>query len=87
MDDSLSHRLDNVRKPCQLLGLQFTRRIKEIDHSQFIDDTLLLGGASVVIETMFTYVLDSYLNAFGVCVNKQKDACMHGIFLQDYLIQ
>jgi hypothetical protein len=46
MAESLSIKLDHERRMGRLLGLSFTIGVKSINHSQFVDDTLLLGAAS-----------------------------------------
>jgi hypothetical protein len=48
------------------------RGVKSLNHSQFIDDTLFLGGASQIIALRFKQVLDSFLDASGGEVNHWK---------------
>jgi hypothetical protein len=43
-----------------------------MNHSQFTDDTLLLGGASIIIATRFKRILDSFLDASRGAVNNIK---------------
>ena len=46
MVESLSECLEQVRITSQLLGIKYMEGIISINHSQFVDDTILLGGAS-----------------------------------------
>jgi hypothetical protein len=57
MDDSLRKKLEEI----QLVSLQrifIARRTKEINHSQFADDAILLGEAFMVITERFKEVMD-----------------------------
>ena len=46
--------------------------VKDINHSQFADDTLLLGGAGVQSAKNFKKELDIYLQISGSKINPQK---------------
>jgi hypothetical protein len=59
----LSRKLEHERIVGNILGLQITRRAKNLNHSQFAEDTLLLGGASMIIARRFKLVLDFFLDA------------------------
>jgi len=43
-----------------------------MNHSQFVDDTLLLGGASVVIASIFKQMMESFLDASNGAINNRK---------------
>jgi hypothetical protein len=43
-----------------------------MNHSQFVDDTLLLGGDSTIISSRFKAILDSSLDSSGGDVNNKK---------------
>ena len=45
----LSFQLDSTRHDQDLPGIKMARGIKDINHAQFVDDTILLGGASNII--------------------------------------
>jgi hypothetical protein len=45
---------------------------KHINHSQFADDILFLGGASSIIARRFKMVLDQFLSVSGGLVNSHK---------------
>jgi hypothetical protein len=49
MADSLSRQLEYERENGNLPGLQMARGVKNLNQYQFVDDTLLLGGASQII--------------------------------------
>jgi hypothetical protein len=55
-----------------ITGLCTDRGVKRINHSQFLDDTLLLGGASRIIETWFKLVLDQFTHISGGIINENK---------------
>ena len=48
------------------------RGVKDINHAQFADDTLLLGGASPNIVRRFKHDLDLYQEASGSKINYNK---------------
>jgi hypothetical protein len=48
------------------------RGVKSINHSQFTDDTLLLGGASVTIAKRFKDNLDLFTQASRGLINHLK---------------
>jgi hypothetical protein len=70
--DSLSCKLEEERRINRLPGLLIARGVKEINHSQFADDTLLLGAATTIIAKRFQKVLDSFLSASGGQLNSAK---------------
>ena len=45
----LSFQLDSAKHDQDLPGIKIARGIKDINHAQFADDTILLGGASQII--------------------------------------
>jgi hypothetical protein len=64
--------LEEERRKGNLLGLHIAIGVKEINHSQFADDTLLLGSASICIAMHFQKVLNSFLAASGGKLNISK---------------
>lgn len=72
LEDSLSRKLEDERRKGRLSRLLIARGVKEINHSQFADDTLLLGAASIIIVNRFQKVLDSFLLASGGKLNSAK---------------
>jgi hypothetical protein len=70
--ESLSKKLEHERELGNLPRLQISRGVKNMNHSQFVDDTLFLGGASIIIASRFKSILDSFLDASGGAVNNIK---------------
>jgi hypothetical protein len=57
--------------------------VKDINHAQFADDTLLLGGASVLSARNFKQELDRYKEVSGSKTNYKKAKSMAGIAHQE----
>eukprot|EP00253_Pinus_taeda_P022364 PITA_22364 len=55
-----------------LPGLRSTHKAKDINHAQFADDTLLLGGASLFSARHFKRELDIYGSISGSKINYRK---------------
>jgi hypothetical protein len=72
MVDSLSKMLECERQTSSLQGISIIRGAKELNHSQFATDTLLLGGASMVIIEQIKAMLEIFVNASGGSVNRRK---------------
>jgi hypothetical protein len=70
--ESLSRKLEAKRIFGNLPGIQNVHGVKSLNHSQFIDDNLLLGGASRIIDLRFKQVLNTFLDALGGEVNHRK---------------
>jgi hypothetical protein len=49
MEEALNKRFHFEIRVGNILGIRMVRGTMNINHSQFADDTLLLGGASIVI--------------------------------------
>jgi hypothetical protein len=54
------------------MGIWMARGTKDINHAQFVDDTLLLGGASPTIAHKFKVELDYYCRLSGSKLNHRK---------------
>eukprot|EP00253_Pinus_taeda_P008030 PITA_08030 len=72
MAETLSVHLENFRNKREITGICIERGIKEINHSLFADDTLLIGGASSLMARRFKRVLDAFLQASGGKLNNRK---------------
>ena len=48
------------------------QNVKDINHAQFTDDTLLLGGASIISAGFFKRELDIYKEVSGSKISFQK---------------
>lgn len=72
MAETLSIHLEKLRKQKEITGISIERGTKEINHSLFADDTLLIRGASSLIAKRFKKVLDAFLAALGGKLNNKK---------------
>jgi hypothetical protein len=54
------------------MGIKIVRGVKDINHAQFVNDTLLLGGASTIIACKFKQKLDLYKEDSGSQINNRK---------------
>lgn len=72
MAETLSIHLENLRKKKEIIGISIARGIKEINHSLFADDTLLIGGASSLMARRFKRTLDTFLAVSGGLLNNNK---------------
>jgi len=72
MAENLSRKLENKRFVRILPGLQIARGVKNMNYSQFANNTLLLGGKYVTIAVKFKQVLDSFIDASRGVVNHMK---------------
>eukprot|EP00253_Pinus_taeda_P001787 PITA_01787 len=68
----LSFQLDHNLQSQILPGLRMVHQVKDINHAQFADDTLLLGGASINSAKSFKKELDSYREVSGSKINYAK---------------
>ena len=48
------------------------RGTKDINHAQFVNDTIMLGGANHLIERRFKFEFDSYFKASSNKLNLRK---------------
>jgi len=77
MVESFSRALDFNRRVHLIIGIKFGEWVKNINHSQFSDDTLLIGGASTTIAKRFKSLLDKYMSYSSGMVNNLK-SCIYG---------
>jgi len=68
----LSFQLNHSQQLGCLPGICMTRNVKNINHAQFADDTLLLGGASIPTARHFKQELEIYKQNSGSKINFQK---------------
>jgi hypothetical protein len=54
------------------MGIKIARGVKDINHAQFVNDRLLLGRASTIIDRKFKQQLDLYKEASGSQINYKK---------------
>jgi len=55
-----------------LRGIMISKRVKVVNHSQFVDDTLFLGGISLIVVERFKESLDKYTVTFMGLIKKTK---------------
>jgi hypothetical protein len=72
MAKSLSRKLEAKHRMGHLPGIQIAHGVKDINHSQFVDDTLLLGVAFAIIARRFKKILDDFLSASWGKINSSK---------------
>lgn len=72
MAETLSIQLESQRNKREIIGISIARGIKEINHSLFANDTLLIGGASSIIARRFKKILDVFLVVSGGLLNNKK---------------
>ena len=77
MVESFSKDLDYKSHTGLITGIKFWNGVKNINHSQFADDTLLMGGASNIIARRFKTLLDRYMSYSGGMINYLK-ICIYG---------
>ena len=72
MVESFSKDLDYKSHTGLITGIKFWNGVKNINHSQFVDDTLLMGAASNIIGSHFKTVLDRYMSYSRGMINHLK---------------
>jgi hypothetical protein len=72
MEETLGRQLEKDQTSKGIPGIKIARGTKRINHSQFADDTLLIGGASIVIAKRLKNALDNFTQASGALINSAK---------------
>jgi len=57
-----------------VLGIRVMQSLDPVNHSLFVDDSLLLGGASMKIAKGFKEILQNICSISGALINKRKSA-------------
>jgi hypothetical protein len=86
MADSLSRKLTTEKMVGSVLGIRLTKGPDPINHALFVDDSLMLGGASINISKNFSKILQSFCNISGGLINKKKIA-VYGWNVEQQTIQ
>jgi hypothetical protein len=60
MAETLERQLEKVDASKYIPGIKIAWGTKRINHSQFANDTLLIGGASIVIAKRLKNALDNF---------------------------
>jgi hypothetical protein len=72
MAETMGRQLEKDRTSKVIPGIKIARGVKRINHSQFVDDTLLIGGASIVMAKRFKTALENFTQASGALINSAK---------------
>jgi hypothetical protein len=72
MVEVLRIKLEHERESETIQGIIFMRGVKDINHSQFVVETLFLGATTNIVSMKLKLVLDNFLNAFEEKVNNLK---------------
>ena len=59
--ESFTRKLQDMQTNGELRGLKISKGVKNENHSQFADDTILLGGASVIIAEIFRKFISTFV--------------------------
>ena len=74
MVESLSRKLLTEKEVGFLPSIKIARGVDPINHALFADDSLLLGGASLMIARAFNVILQKFCESSGSLINKNKSA-------------
>jgi hypothetical protein len=74
MADSLSRKLTVEKKVGTVPNIRLMKGFDPINHALFVDDSLMLGGASIKIAKNFSEILQSFCSISGALINKRKSA-------------
>ena len=72
MVESLNHNLERERNNGTIPGIKIAQGVKRMNHSQFVDDTILLRRASKIMARRLLQVLDTFILVSGGLLNKEK---------------
>jgi hypothetical protein len=72
MVEGLSKRLEKERIEKTIPGIKIANGAKRMKNSQFVDDTLLMGGTSTILATRFNAVMEDYTTTSRGLINKEK---------------
>ena len=70
--ESLSKKLQALQNSGELKGLRIAKGVQNYNHAQYAYDTILLGGASVIIPERFRGVISTFLKEFDGKINTLK---------------
>ena len=72
MVESLSRKLIVEKEAGYIPGIKIARGVDPINHALFVDDSLLLGGASMKIARAFNEILKKFCQISGALINNNK---------------
>ena len=73
--------IPGIRDTSIIPGIRDTRGEKPINHALFVDDSLLLGGASLNIARAFNGILHQLCSISGAFINKKKVRFTGGMWI------
>ena len=73
MVESLSSKFSGEMVAGSIPGIKGARGVDSINHALFVEDSLLLGGASLNIAWAFNENLQNLCLISGALINKRKD--------------
>ena len=68
----MSRKLQLLQESGDLRGLKIAKGVKAVNHVQFADETIMLGGASNTIARRFNSVMSTFLKATDGKINSTK---------------
>eukprot|EP00253_Pinus_taeda_P005923 PITA_05923 len=72
MADSLSKKLTLEKQNGNILGIRIVKGIAPVNHALFVDDSLLLGGASLRIVNSFITILQKFCSISRALISERK---------------
>jgi hypothetical protein len=72
MVEELSKSLEHARREKSILEIKIDRGNKRLNHSQFVNDTLLITISSTILAIGFKNILDQFMKASGGLINNAK---------------
>ena len=72
MAKALSRKLSAELAVGSLPGIKIASGVDPINHALFADDSLLLGGESLIIARAFDVILQNFYLTSGALINKSK---------------
>ena len=70
----MSRKLTTGKNDGIISGINLASGVEAINHALFVDDTLLLGGASLKIERVFAKIMQNFCIISGALINNYKRA-------------
>jgi hypothetical protein len=72
MVKELRKSLEHARRENSIIEIKIDRGNKRLNHSQFVDDTLLIIVASIILTIRFKNILDRFMKASRGLINNAK---------------
>ena len=72
MVENLSRKISAEKEVGYIPGIKISRGVDPINHSLFVDDSLLLGGALLKITRAFNEILQKFCLISGALINNNK---------------